>query len=383
MRTGPVIGMMFLSFGRDVFAGIEYSLFNLAKGLQENGVSVFVYSGHLSGRSTSVYGVPVFRSSLLPKRLPRGDDTVRAAIRRSRNHICQEIEEFIVAKGLTHLYVCDPLWGIVQPSGVWRNIQIPMLLSLHVLNSDDQLIESAGVPYTHITVVSESLANDVRNRVELPHLHTVPNSIDLDVYHPGSRTRDRASRPTIFCNGRIAPEKGIDTLLLAFAELLEEEPDSQLVLCGGAYPFGNGKAYLASIRTQIVRLGIERSILILPRQGWFDTPKQIRAATLVVLPSLRETFGRAALEAMACGVPLVVTSVGNLPDLVGNAAIVVPPSSPRELAAAMLKVIQSPTLQHRLGKAGPKRASRYGNRQVARQVLRLLGIKPITSSTVV
>lgn len=129
------IGISFLSFGKDIFAGMENSLYNLALGLIGLGASVHVYSGYLSGSEDMVDAIEVHRSAFLPSSLPEGDITVRCWLLRNKSEILSELAWFISEHRIDFLYVCDPLWGIVQLTEAWDVINCPMLLSLRVLNT--------------------------------------------------------------------------------------------------------------------------------------------------------------------------------------------------------------------------------------------------------
>jgi glycosyltransferase involved in cell wall biosynthesis len=91
----------------------------------------------------------------------------------------------------------------------------------------------------------------------------------------------------------------------------------------------------------------------------------MRGAAAVVLPSLHEGFGLPALEAMACGAPLVASRAGNLPGLVGEAGVLVEPGDPAGLAQALRAVLDDAALAARLREAGPRRAEPYSWRRTA------------------
>ena len=91
----------------------------------------------------------------------------------------------------------------------------------------------------------------------------------------------------------------------------------------------------------------------------------LRGAAAAVIPSLHEGFGLPALEAMACGAPLVASHAGNLPDLVDDAALLVPPGDPRALRAALAAVAFDGSLARKLRAAGPRRAALFTWRHTA------------------
>jgi glycosyltransferase involved in cell wall biosynthesis len=368
------IGIFFLSFGKDVFAGIENALYNLSLGLIENGADVHVYSGFLSGTENSIGAISIFRSHLLPSTLPKGDDTVRSTLAQNGPDIAAEILEFLKDRKITHLYICDPLWGIVQPTGVWRRINSPMVLSFHVLNTWDLLYQARGIPYSLHTAVSDYLRKQIQARVDLKNLQVIPNSIDIARFFRGTgRHKASVDAPIILCNGRIAPEKGTIYLVRSFPFILKTFPKAELWLCGGEYPFGYQRTALLEVKRAIQILDIGKNVRILPNLKWNEIPDFMHQSTLVVLPSLQETFGIAALEAMACGKPLVVTNVGNLPHLVEDSAVVVEPGSVAALADGILKVLQDEGLLNALTVRGPSIAEKYSNKTVACRLLDSIG----------
>jgi glycosyltransferase involved in cell wall biosynthesis len=103
----------------------------------------------------------------------------------------------------------------------------------------------------------------------------------------------------------------------------------------------------------------------------------VASAEIACVPSLFEGFSLPAIEAMACGTPLVVTSGGALPEVVGDAAIVVPPGDPDALATAITRLLGDPGLRDRIAAAGIARAATMSWRRTAEETVshyrRLLG----------
>lgn len=362
------IGICFLSVGIDIFAGIENSLYNLAKGLVSAGASVHFYSGLLSGTETTLDGIPVFRSCLLPSKLPMGDDTVRAALSERKDEIREEIGEFVDQRQLDVLYVCDPLWGVAQNVEAWKKVSVPMILSLRVLNTIDLLHAAYSAPFRLYTAVSDSLREEVLQHVMLSPFITLPNSVDTESFCPREPSTD--SR-IILCNARISPEKGILDLVRSFPAVLAVYPDAELWLCSGDFPFGDRREYLHQVDMAITSLSISPSIRFLPKLEWSGIPDMIRQARVVVVPSLRETFGRAALEAMACGIPVVSTRAGNLPDLLAGAGVLTDAVSPDQLSSAIINVLENDTLYQSMRQRGLEQAQLYSNTRIAKMLISL------------
>jgi iron(II)-dependent oxidoreductase len=363
------IGISFLSFGKDVFAGIENSLYNLALGLRHNGASVHIFSSGLSGSEASVDGIPVHRSSLLPSTLPNGDETVRAALATNREAIRTEMAAFVRERAIDVLYVCDPLWGIAQETAAWEVFDCPMLLSLRVLNTADLLTNAKRSPFRLYTAVSASLKEQVLHYVELSPMAVIPNSINVQHFQPyGNAT----STLIVFCNSRISPEKGVIDLVLSFPKVVQSVQGAELWLCAGAFPFGDPGKSLRAVQNAVADLRLQHCVRFLPKLRWCDIPSVIHQAAVVVLPSHSETFGRGALEGMACGKPVVATRVGNLPSLVGDAGILVPPESPDCLSEAIITLLKDTELRTTLGSRGVDRATPFSNERIAAELLRQL-----------
>jgi glycosyltransferase involved in cell wall biosynthesis len=161
------------------------------------------------------------------------------------------------------------------------------------------------------------------------------------------------TRPYIAFASTIEPRKDVPTLVRAFARVAAAHPDLQLVLAGGD---GWG---VAEARAAIAASGVATRIL---RPGYIDDATLaalFRRAEVIAYPSLVEGFGMPALEALASGTPLVTTSGSSLEEVVGDAALLVPPADADALARALATVLDDPVLAARLRAAGPARASTF------------------------
>jgi glycosyltransferase involved in cell wall biosynthesis len=177
---------------------------------------------------------------------------------------------------------------------------------------------------------------------------------------PGARASDESrlahhgiSAPYIAFASTIEPRKDVPTLVRAFAQIAHDHPDVQLVLAGGD-GWGVDEA-----RAAIAASGVATRIL---RPGYVDDATLgalFRRAEVIAYPSLVEGFGMPALEALASGTPLVTTSGSALEEVVGDAALLVPPADPEALARALATVLDDPAVATRLRAAGPARASTF------------------------
>ncbi|HWC80970.1 MAG TPA: D-inositol-3-phosphate glycosyltransferase [Pseudonocardiaceae bacterium] len=155
---------------------------------------------------------------------------------------------------------------------------------------------------------------------------TVPPGVDLERFTPGDRQAARAAlglradAAVLAFVGRIQPLKAPDVLLRAAAELLALRPELReklvVLVVGGAS--GSGLDEPDSLRRLAVSLGIADVVRFLSPQRGADLARVYRAADLVAVPSHNESFGLVALEAQACGTPVVAAAVGGLPVAVSD-----------------------------------------------------------------
>ena len=208
-------------------------------------------------------------------------------------------------------------------------------------------------------------------------LEVVPPGVDHRLFRPASDGRDPfrrrfglGRRRTILAAGRLQPLKGFDVAVRALALL--DHHDVQLVILGG--PSGaDGTAEERRLRELASGLGISRRVRLLEPVPHEELADWYRAADVVVVPSRSESFGLVALEAQACGVPVVVSDVGGLVDAVehGTGGLRVPPGDDHALAAALGRVLRDPALAARLAAGGERWSRRFVWSITASQLVRL------------
>src|SRR6266540_3867999 len=217
-------------------------------------------------------------------------------------------------------------------------------------------------------------------------IHVIPNGVEVSKFqNPGEphliQRRPSEDGKTILYVGRIVREKGVFTLLEALEELLERRRDFSLVLAGEG-PLKEDLAKEALRR----KLGDRVTIT-----GFVDERTLVslyNSCDVFVLPSHYEPFGMVALEAMASRIPVVVSDVGGLSEIVedGITGLKVPASDPRALAEGILRVLDDPELSERL-KENAYRAvqNRYKWGMIAektREIYKINAVKPLPSKAV-
>lgn len=168
--------------------------------------------------------------------------------------------------------------------------------------------------------------------------------------------------------GRIDRKKNLSLLVRAFASVRPDLPQgTKLVFVGEEY----AKSRDAALHPLIHELELDDHILFTGPVPDVDLPGILGAATVDVFCSLHEGFGIVALEAMACGVPLIITPAGAVTEVVGDAAIIVEPDDPRPLADALVRTFTDPALRAEMRRKGLAQVQRFSWQTAAQETLAL------------
>ena len=171
--------------------------------------------------------------------------------------------------------------------------------------------------------------------------------------------------PFILAVGTLQPRKNHARLLASLARLRAACPDLHLVIAGGA-------GWLADpFHQQLRESGLAHLVRLPGYVADEDLPALYSAAAVFAFPSLYEGFGLPVLEAMACGVPVVTSNLSSLPEVAGDAALLIDPCDSAALSHALGRALQDTALRRRLTRAGLKRAQHFTWRRAALELLAL------------
>lgn len=233
------------------------------------------------------------------------------------------------------------------------------------------------------------LADSRATREDLIELCAVEPHAKIGVLHGGvdSRFRPRPAAeqlavrrkygldnwPFVLSVGTLQPRKNHGRLVESLARLREDGHDLHLVLAGGT-------GWLSEpFHAQLRNSGLQDVVHLTGYVADADLPALYSAATVFAFPSLYEGFGLPVLEAMACGVPVVTSNVSSLPEVAGDAALLIDPLDSEALSDALRRVLLDSALRQQLVQAGRARARRFGWQRAARELLavyRSLGAMP-------
>jgi glycosyltransferase involved in cell wall biosynthesis len=225
------------------------------------------------------------------------------------------------------------------------------------------MIPASAARAAAIVAVSEATATAIGEVLEpaAPVL-TIAHGVDHDRFRPAplGNPADLAALdplgvrpPYIVFVGTIEPRKAVPTLVEAFARLAGDHPDLRLVLAGtDGWGTEDARAAISAsgVATRIVR------VRWVPDEA---LPALLRQAAAVAYPSHEEGFGLPALEALACGAPLVTSAESPMAEIAGPAALLVPPGNAGALTWALNRILADPAEAERLRNDGPKSAAPY------------------------
>ena len=211
-----------------------------------------------------------------------------------------------------------------------------------------------------VIAVSEFTRADVCERygLDAAKVVAIPNGVGAafrPVADASARVRDRfgIARPYVLCVGALQPRKNVPLAIEAYARLVGRGTECELVVAGG------DRGGRLDVLDAILRTRLTGRVHLVGHVEDEALPALYSGARALVFPSLYEGFGLPALEAMACGTPVVASNTTGLAEAVGDAGLTVDPRDADGLADALRRVIDDPALHERLVAAGSARAAQF------------------------
>ncbi|HEY8446038.1 MAG TPA: glycosyltransferase family 1 protein [Thermomicrobiales bacterium] len=227
-------------------------------------------------------------------------------------------------------------------------------------------VRAAARRASRILAVSNSTKVDVVELlgVEPARVHVTPLGVDCR-FRPAppdaiARLRERhgCSRPFMLAVSTLEPRKNLPALLRAFSRVVDDVPHDLMLVGPEGWLTGE-------LHDTLRRLGLGERVRLTGFVADHELPVWYSAADLFVFPSLYEGFGLPVVEAMACGAPVVTSNVSSLPEVAGDAALLVDPRDEEAIASAMLRVLTDSAFAADLRQRGLQQARRFTWEQTA------------------
>ncbi len=386
--------------GKDT-GGMNVYVAELTRQLGRDGIHVDVFTRsqdehvphviHCLGYGNRVVHVPAGPENPLPKK-------------ELSSHIptfAEEIKNFSLEKGIHYDLIHSHYWmsGLAaeQLKAEWN---VPVLQMFHTLGlMKNRIAQSSAemegeyridgecqVMQSADKIVAATQAEEAQLQflygVDEQKIITIPPGVDISRFYPIPDDEAKEAighhncpRLLLFV-GRIEPLKGVDTLIRALALVREsgllEKLCCSLAIIGGDpdAPSDQMTTEMARLRALCVDLKLEDVVVFLGKQAQETLPYYYSAADILIMPSYYESFGMVALEAMACGTPVIASQVGGLAFLVqdGITGYVVPGGDAAALSKKLTLLIQQPELRQRLGRQAAEYATWYSWDKIATRI---------------
>lgn len=239
----------------------------------------------------------------------------------------------------------------IHDLGPWR---FPHLVDVHV-RAYPRLLDRAMRRGAHIHVPSAFVGNEVVEYlgIDRDRVHVILNGHEINLSGDPTRGRQMAGGPYVLAVGTIEPRKNFPVLVEAMRHVFDELPELRLVIAGAPG--------LASddLESAIRRTGNQERVSVLGYVSDADRNSLLAGAECLAFPSLYEGFGLPPLEAMAYRTPVVAADAGSLPEVCGQAALLVSPADCEELARAIISAVADDDVASRLIAAGQNQVHQF------------------------
>jgi glycosyltransferase involved in cell wall biosynthesis len=230
---------------------------------------------------------------------------------------------------------------------------------------------------SHIVTISQTTKKDIikNYQIQKDKITVAYPGYDNQHYSPGNdpkrleelRLKYHITKDYIIFVGTIQPRKNISLLIETIADI----KDLQLVIVGKTSGEGKKGWMYEEILSKPNELGIEDKVIFTGFTPTEDVVTLVRGAKAFVLPSLWEGFGIPAVDALACGTPVIVSNVSSLPEVVGEAGLLINPKSKDQLQQAIRTIISDQKIRKAYAKKGIQQAKKFGWSKMARTVLKV------------
>ena len=306
----------------------------------------------------------------------KGSLEFRAIVRRLQCDVVHIPHTFWIPRGLPCPYVVtvhdllDHMYGAHGRSNLRRNLQL-------------QLTRRALRKAARLLAVSQFTKSEVSRNFDVPdhRVEVVYNAIDERFLHGHASSSDReliaeryqVNYPFLLYAGAIRPHKNVVRIIEAFSALKTELEKEQQLLDLKLIIIGDDLSGHPGLRRTVVRSGVQNDVRFLG----FVPIEVLRifydVAKIFVFPSLYEGFGLPPLEAMAHGTPVVASNTSSLPEVTGNAALLVNPENVFEIQRALKRALLDPALRARMKQRGYEQAQRFSWTSSVERILAIYG----------
>ena len=227
----------------------------------------------------------------------------------------------------------------------WKNIMAGLRKSDRIITisefSKQEIIKELKYPEERIDIVSVAVDHEVyqpkRDKTLLKSVHIPEN------------------QKTILYVGSETPRMNLDFLLESLSKLKKTFPDFKLIKVGDPQSFGAREHFLNSIKEN----GLENNVIFTGYIAEEDLPKWYNATDLLVYPCLYAGFGVPPLEAMACGTPVITSNTSSLPEVVGDAGIMVDPNDSETMSKSIFELLTNESQREEMIQRGLKRSKLF------------------------
>ncbi len=371
---------------RDV-GGMNVYVTYLARELAKAGCRVDIYT-----RNDAVHGQKVVNITPFVRVIHVEAGPVDEPKQGLHGHVpsfVDSVEAFRSEHRLTYELVHSHYWlSGVAASELSKMWQVPHVTMFHTTALTKMLArigeqESQGRIEAERAVIADAnaiIVSTEQERADISRLYetgtakisVLPAGVDLEMFSPSEKSEARRSlglpdRNIVLSVGRVEPLKGFDILLMAMATL-DERADNTVVIVGGG---AEDSPELERLRDLARSLGLEDRIIFTGAVSQEQLSVYYNAADVYVMPSYYESFGLVALEAMACGVPVIASRVSGPRSFVrsGETGYLIDRRCPEPFAQKIDTLLHNPILRESMGRAARSHAETLGWDMVGRRTL--------------